>query len=74
MPTDKILPHEFQITDYHDIKESIKTHIIQGLSINFKAKNNFEIFDEMTKEEWLACASPINNTTDLEIILATMLA
>ena len=74
MPTDKILPHEFQITDYHDIKESIKTHIIQGLSINFKAKNNFEIFDEMTKEEWLACASPINNTTDLEIILAKMLA
>ena len=36
--------------------------------------NNFEILEKMTKEEWLACASPINNTTDLEIILAKMLA
>lgn len=69
-----ILPAEFQIDDYTDIKEDIKTHIIQALNIHFKAKNNFNIFDEMTREEWLACAYPVDDSTDLEIILAKVLA
>lgn len=68
-----ILPIDFQIEDYSDIKEDIKTHIIQGLHINFKAKNNFNIFDEMTREEWLACAFPVEGSTDLEIIIAKVL-
>jgi predicted ATP-dependent endonuclease of OLD family len=68
-----ILPIDFQIEDYNDIKEDIKTHIIQGLNINFKAKNNFYVFDEMTREEWLACAYSIEGSTDLEIIIAKVL-
>lgn len=67
------LPAEFQITDYSDIKEDIKKHIIQGLNLNFKAKNNLSIFEEMTKEEWLASACPIDGSTDLEIIIAKVL-
>lgn len=69
-----VLPAEFQVEDYTDIKEDIKTHIIQAFNINFKAKNNFSIFDEMTREEWLACAYPVDGSTDLEIILAKVLA
>jgi hypothetical protein len=68
-----ILPPDFQIEDYTDIKEEIKTYIIQGLNINFKAKNNFSVFDEMTKEEWLACAYSIEGSTDLEIIISKVL-
>ena len=30
-----------------NIKEEIKTHILQQTNINFRAKNNFDIFDEM---------------------------
>lgn len=69
-----ILPEEFQIEDYTDIKEDIKTHILQRFNINFKAKNNFAIFDEMTREEWLSCASPIGDSTDLEIIIEKILS
>jgi putative ATP-dependent endonuclease of OLD family len=69
-----MLPDEFQITEYSDIKEDIKTHIIQRFNINFKAKNNMIIFDEMTKDEWLASAYPVDGSTDLEIILAKILA
>ena len=66
---DNQLPNEFQIEDYTDIKEEMKTHIIQGLNKQIKTKNNFDIFDEMTKEEWLNCAFQLDNSTDLEIII-----
>lgn len=68
------LPAAFQIEDYTDIKEDIKTHIIQQFNINFKAKNNTSIFEEMTRAEWLACAYPVNGSTDLEIIIGKVLA
>lgn len=71
---DNVLSVDFQIEDYSDIKEDIKKHIIQRFNINFKAKNNFKVFDEMTREEWLACAFPIEGSTDLEIIIAKILA
>lgn len=71
---DNPLPTEFQISDYTDIKEDIKTHIIQTLNINFKAKNNFNIFEEMTQEEWLSCAYPIEGSTDLQIIIGKVLS
>lgn len=49
-----VLPAEFQITEYTDIKEVIKIHIIQAFNINFKAKNNFSIFDELQEMNgWL---------------------
>lgn len=69
-----ILPPEFEISEYSDIKEDIKTHIIQAFNINFKAKNNSSIFDEMTREEWLSSGYPIEDSTDLEIILEKIIA
>ncbi len=74
LTNENILPSEFQISEYTDVKENIKTHIIQKFNINFKAKNNFSIFEEMTRDEWLACAYPMDSSTDLEIILAKILA
>jgi len=67
------LPVEFQIQDYTDIKEEIKTHILQPSSLNFKAKNNFDIFDEMTREEWLSSAFQVGDTTDIEMIIEKIL-
>ena len=74
MLDENILPEEFQIEDYTDIKEDIKTYILQRFNINFKAKNNFAIFDEMTREEWLSCAYPIDDSTDLEMIISKILS
>ncbi len=67
------LPTEFEILDYTDVKEAIKTNIIQRFTINFKAKNNLEVFEEMTRDEWLACASPVEDSTDLEVIMEKIL-
>lgn len=67
------LPAEFIIDDYSDIKEDIKTHILVPSGLNFKTKNNFTIFDEMTKEEWLESAFVIEETTDLEMIIEKIL-
>jgi putative ATP-dependent endonuclease of OLD family len=39
------LPAEFQIQDYTDIKEEVKTHISTPFGLNFKAKNNFDFFE-----------------------------
>lgn len=69
-----VLPAEFQIQDYNDIKEAIKTHILVPSGLNFKAKNNFEIFNEMTREEWIESASIIENgITDIELIIQKIL-
>ncbi|MFT3794833.1 ATP-dependent nuclease [Flavobacterium sp.] len=68
-----ILPEAFEINDYSDIKEEIKVHILEPSGLNFKAKNNFAIFDEMTKEEWLESGEIIDESTDLEIIINKIL-
>lgn len=68
------LPAEFIISDYSDIKEDIKTHILTPSGLNFKAKNNFAILDEMTKDEWIDAAFNIGETTDLQIIMEKILA
>lgn len=60
------LPEEFIIEDYNDIKEEIKTHIV---GVNFKAKNNFDVFSEMTKDEWISSAYRIGQKTDIEEII-----
>ncbi|RAI93842.1 ATP-dependent nuclease [Algoriphagus yeomjeoni] len=71
---DYVLPAEFEIQDYSDIKEEIKTHILTPSGQNFKAKNNFEIFDEMTKEEWISCATVVEDgKTDIEVIIEKIL-
>lgn len=67
------LPEAFEINDYADIKEEIKTHILEPSGLNFKAKNNFAIFDEMTRNEWLESAEQIDGSTDLEIIINKIL-
>lgn len=68
------LPAEFQIQDYADIKEEIKTHILTPSGISLKAKNNFNIFNEMTREEWISCASTTGRgQTDIELIIEKIL-
>ena len=64
------LPNEFQIADYTDIKEEMKTHISEIANTKkMKMKNNLDIFNEMTKAEWLNCAFQMEGSTDLEIII-----
>jgi hypothetical protein len=42
--------------------------------LNFKAKNIFDIFDEMTIAEWISNAHIVNNgKTDLELIIEKIL-
>jgi predicted ATP-dependent endonuclease of OLD family len=60
------LPDEFQIEEYSDIKEEIKTHIV---GVNFKAKNNLDVFNEMTRDEWIQSAVSVNGSTDIESII-----
>lgn len=64
------LPDEFQINDYSDIKEEIKTHIS---GVNFKAKNNLNVFNEMTQQEWIESAVSTNGTTDIELIISKVI-
>ncbi|MEJ1223964.1 ATP-dependent nuclease [Sediminicola sp. 1XM1-17] len=64
------LPAEFQIGEYSDIKEEIKTHIV---GVNFKAKNNLDVFNEMTRDEWIQSAVSMNGTTDIESIINTVI-
>lgn len=69
-----IIPAEFNIDDYSDIKEDIKSHIlIPSGGVNFKAKNNQDVFSEMTREEWIASGAVVGETTDLELIISKVL-
>lgn len=70
---DYIIPEQFQITDYSDIKEEIKTHILEPSSVNFKAKNNFTVFEEMTQAEWIASSVTVGETNDIQIIINKIL-
>lgn len=63
------------INNYNDIKNEIKTHIIQGANVQIKVKNNMDVFTEMTRNEWIQSAILETPTaTDLEIIIDTILA
>ncbi len=68
------LPAEFIIGDYQDIKEEVKAHIIEPFRINFKAKNNFDVFEEMTTDEWIASGAPEGDSTDLQLIIQKIVA
>lgn len=68
------LPDDFTIGDYVDVKELLKTEILNNCSVNLKTKNNFEIFDEMTPEEWREAGTDIEDSTDIELILECLLS
>jgi hypothetical protein len=61
------------ITDYNDVSQEVKKHIIPT-GANFKKKNNIEVFNEMTKDEWIQSAVQENGSTDLEIIINKILS
>ena len=65
------LPADFEITDFNDMKDEIKTKILTPSGgMNFKAKNNFDIFNEMTRNEWIASAKQVTTEkTDIELII-----
>ncbi len=67
------LPNDFQINPYEDIKEVIKEKILATYTGNFKAKNNLEIFREMTVAEWDASSVPVNGSNDLRKIIQKIL-
>lgn len=70
-----IIPEEFEITDYCDVKQKVKDEILEPSGgMNFKAKNNFDVFNEMTKDEWIGSASPVDGSTDVELIVEKILS
>ncbi|MUV02309.1 AAA family ATPase [Flavobacterium rakeshii] len=70
---DKKLPPEFKIEDYNDVKEEIKNNVIEPLKVNFKTKNNIDVFNEMSRDEWINSSFKIGNTTDVESIIQKIL-
>lgn len=69
------LPDNFVIDDYVDVKELIKTQIIETFGVNFKAKNNLNVFNEMSREEWVNSAVNIEGgTTDIEKIVSEIIS
>lgn len=67
------LPEGFMIGDYDDVKELLKIQIIEAGNVNFKTKNNFEVFDEMTPDEWKEVGVSVNGSTDIELIIDCIL-
>ncbi len=72
----RVLGDEFTLTDdfiidnYSDMKEEIKSKILAVKQMNFKAKNNMEVFGEMTESEWLEAGFTVSEgVTDLQEII-----
>lgn len=75
MPEGITVPDDFIIEDYSDIKEEIKSKILSQGRINFKAKNNMSVFNEMTSEEWREVGFTIESGgTDIEIIISEIIS
>ena len=66
---DFTLSADFQINPYDDIKEVIKEKILANYTGNFKAKNNLDIFREMTETEWDESAVTVDGTNDIRKII-----
>lgn len=67
------LPDEFQVEDYIDMQSEIKEKILTpALTLNFKVKNNMDVFSEMTPEEWIEVAAVVDDSTDLQMIIAAI--
>lgn len=60
------------MSDYGDIASEVKTHIVPT-GANFKKKANMDVFEEMTRDEWIAAAFSENGTTDIELIIQKIL-
>lgn len=52
-----------------EIKEKI---LIPAITLNFKVKNNMDVFSEMTPEEWIEVAAVVDDSTDLQMIIAAI--
>ncbi len=61
------------IGEYNDVKDEIQKKILDVERINFKKKNNMQLFQEMTREEWIESAFPENSSTDIQIIIDKIL-
>ncbi len=68
------LSADFQINPYDDIKEVIKEKILANHNGNFKAKNNLDIFREMTEAEWDESAVTVDGTNDIRKIIEKIIA
>lgn len=66
------LPDGFVVGDYTDMHHEIKEKILKDTNINFKVKNNTDVFREMTKEEWNAVGATDGDTTDIENIVKSI--
>ncbi len=73
--TQHTLPPEFIISDYVDMEQLVKTHIIDVSSVNFKKKNHIKVFENMTPDEWNQVGVQLpNGRTDLEEITSAIVA
>lgn len=69
------IPDDFVVEEYCDMKAEIKAKILEPSGgINFKAKNNLEVFNSMTREEWIEAGVEVDGITDLELIILKILA
>ncbi|MBW9275580.1 MAG: ATP-binding protein [Candidatus Thiodiazotropha sp. (ex. Lucinisca nassula)] len=68
------LPDDFVVGDYTDMHHEIKEKILKDTNINFKVKNNTDVFSEMSKEEWSAVGVAEGDTTDLENIVRSIVS
>lgn len=64
-----ILPDNFVIEDYIDMQYEIKEKILNGNNVHFKVKNNMEVFEEMTRDEWISVGVAVHDKTDIELII-----
>lgn len=63
------LPDDFVVGDYTDMHHEIKEKVLNNANINFRVKNNTDVFREMTREEWIAVGSTDGDATDIENIV-----
>ncbi|MCU7871923.1 MAG: ATP-binding protein [Candidatus Thiodiazotropha sp. (ex Lucinoma borealis)] len=68
------LPDDFVVGDYLDMHHEIKEKILKDNNINFKVKNNIDIFREMTKDEWIAVGVIDGGSTDIEQIVKIIIS
>jgi predicted ATP-dependent endonuclease of OLD family len=69
------LTNDFIVEEFCDMKAEIKSKILEPSGgINFKAKNNLDVFNEMTREEWIEVGVEVDGMTDLELIISKVLA
>ena len=61
------------IGEYNDVKDEIQSKILDVERINFKKKNNMQIFQEMTRDEWIESAFTESDSTDIQIIIDKIL-